>query len=164
MIAQLFFEPGDKAWHLFSEPWELEGDTRMHLDPGDKAMLIPVPVLPWKDPDKVKMILSAHDDPWEAIREIENFPVMARQQRRESLQSLTQAERELVRLMAGEGLAYADIANRLSKSRQTVANQASNVYRKLSAFLSQTKGEEVKVNRAYLIHWLAPYIGREGEE
>ena len=92
----------------------------------------PPQLLRWSSVSPVMTELALREDPWEAIqaqramRQAED-----RRRKREFVERwLTPAEREVVRLVC-QGLDNAGIGRRLGKSEKTVANQLTEVYRKL---------------------------------
>jgi CRISPR-associated protein Csx14 len=161
VVAQLLFDEDDRVWHLLSEGWEPGSERVMHLRPGDRAWLVPVPVLRWTESAAAIAALMAQDDPWAAIRrQRELTQAQAMQRRGEFLRHwLSPAEREVVELLVREGLDNAGIARRLYKSERTVANQLTQVYAKLHEFLGFP---EATTGRSVLIAELAPYFALKG--
>jgi len=157
VVAQLLFDNNDRVWHLLSEDWK-PGDKRvMHVRPGDRVSLVPVPVLRWSTVSPVLTELAVREDPWEAIR-TQHVLQQEEERRRKSEfveHRLTPAERELVRL-ACQGLDNATLARRLHKSEKTVANQFTNVYEKLHEWRGFRK--DVAVTRALLVAEFAAYF------
>jgi CRISPR-associated protein Csx14 len=160
VVAQLLFDEDDRVWHLLSEGWK-PGDKRvMHVRPGDRVWLVPVPVLWWGSVSPVLTELALREDPWEAIqaqrairREEE------RRRKREFVEHwLTSAEREVVQL-ACQGLDNAAIARRLGKAEKTVANQLTSIYAKLHEWRGFR--EDVPVSRAVLVAEFATYFALE---
>jgi CRISPR-associated protein Csx14 len=47
VVAQLLFDEDDCLWHLLSENWRPGDERIMHVQPGDRISLVPVPVLRW---------------------------------------------------------------------------------------------------------------------
>lgn len=161
VVAQLLFDEDDRVWHLLSEDWR-PGDARvMHVRPGDRVSLVPVPVLRWSTVSPVLTELAVREDPWEAmqaqrsLRQQEDY-----RRRREFIEHyLTRNERELVRL-ACQGLDNATIARRLHKSERTVANQFTKVYEKLQEWRGVRR--DVAVSRILLVAEFAPYFAAAG--
>ena len=160
VVAQLLFDENDRVWHLLSEGWQPGDERVMHVRPGDRVWLVPIPVLRWSNVSPVMTELAARDDPWEAIqaqramRREEEF-----QRKREFVQRrLTLAEREVVRL-ACLGLDNAAIARRLGKAEKTVANQLTSIYAKLHEWRGFR--EDVRVGRAVLVAEFATYFALE---
>jgi len=156
VVAQLLFGPEDRAWHLLSEGWSPGAPRRMHLEPGETAHLVPVPVLRWTDSGAMLAALAELDDPLEAIRRYEEIVRGERMRRRREFVErwLTPAEREVARL-ACLGLDNGAIARRLGRSRRTVGNQLSAVYDKLEDWLGFVGPP---AGRALLVAELAPYF------
>ncbi|MDR7517455.1 MAG: CRISPR-associated ring nuclease [Armatimonadota bacterium] len=156
VVAQLLFGPEDRAWHLLSEGWQPGAERRMHLQPGETAYLVPVPVLRWTDSGLMLAALAELDDPMEAIRRYEEIVRGERMRRRREFVErwLTPAEREVARL-ACQGLDNAGIARRLGRSPRTVANQLSQVYSKMADWLGF---DGPPPSRPQLLAELAPYF------
>jgi CRISPR-associated protein Csx14 len=161
VVAQLLFDEDDRVWHLLSEGWEPGSERVMHLRPGDRAWLVPVPVLRWTESAAAMAALMAQDDPWAAIRQQQELTqTQAMRRRGEFLRHwLSPAEREVVELLVREGLDNAGIARRLYKSERTGAHQLTQVYAKLHEFLDFP---ETPVNRSVLIAEFAPYFALKG--
>jgi len=157
VVAQLLFDEDDRVWHLLSEGWKPGDERVMHVRPGDRVWLVPVPVLRWTASAATIAALMAQDDPWAAIRwQQELTESEAIRRRGEFLRHwLSPAEREVVELLVREGLDNVGIARRLHKSERTVANQLTKVYAKLHEFLGFPRSP---VNRSVLIAELAPYF------
>jgi len=156
VVAQLLFGPEDCAWYLVTEGWHPGVERRLHLEPGDKVWLVPVPVLRWSEAGTLMRTVAELDDPAEVVYWYRRLEQNARRRRqREFLRHwLTGAEREVVRLVC-RGLDNASIAAALGKSEQTVANQLRNVYEKLREWLDYPEGH---VERNMLIAEFAPYF------
>jgi CRISPR-associated protein Csx14 len=161
VVAQLLFDENDRVWHLLSEGWRPGDERVMHVRPGDRVWLVPVPVLRWSSVSPVMTGLALREDPWEAIqaqramRQEED-----RQRKREFVEHwLTPAEREVVRL-ACQGLDNASIARRLDKAESTVANQLTGIYGKLHEWRGYRT--DVPVSRAVLVAEFAVYFALEG--
>lgn len=156
VVAQLLFGPEDCAWHLVTEGWHPGADRRLHLSPGDRVWLVPVPVLRWAEAGTLMRTVAELDDPEEVVAWYERLNRNARRRRQQEFirHWLTGAEREVVRL-ACRGLDNASIAKALGKREQTVANQLRNVYEKLREWLDYPEGN---VDRNVLIAEFAPYF------
>jgi CRISPR-associated protein Csx14 len=163
VVAQLLFDENDRVWHLLSKGWRPGDERVMHVRPGDKVWLVPVPVLQWTESAAAIAALMAQNDPWAAIRQQRRLSkTQAMRRRGEFLQHwLSLAEREVVELLVQEGLDNAAIAQRLHKSQRTVANQLTQVYSKLHEFLGFP---EIAPGRSVLIAELAPYFALRGSE
>lgn len=163
VVAQLLFDEDDHLWHLLSEGWQPGDERVMHLSPGDRTWLVPVPVLYWSAVPPALTELALRENPWEAIQ----FQKMMRQReewqrRREFIEyTLTLAEREAVRL-ACEGLDNAAIAQKLNKSEKTVTNQFTSIYDKFREWRGFR--DDVAVNRAALVAEFKLYFALEEEE
>lgn len=162
VVAQLLFDEEDHVWHLLSEDWRPGDERVMHVRPGDRVRLVPIPVLRWSAVSPVLTELAVREDPWEAIQTQQSIRREEdRRHRREFLEHrLTRAERELVRL-ACLGLDNAEIARRLYKSEKTVANQFTTVYEKLREWRGLR--EDIAVTRPLLVAEFAPYFATEGK-
>ena len=160
VVAQLLFDEDDRLWHLLSEGWRPGDERVMHVRPGDKVWLVPVPVLRWSSVSPVMTELALREDPWEAIQAQRAMQRREdRQRKREFLERwLTPAEKDVTRL-AVEGLDNAAIAKRLGKAEKTVANQLTSVYAKLHEWRGFRT--DVPVSRAVLVAEFAMYFALE---
>jgi CRISPR-associated protein Csx14 len=161
VVAQLLFDEDDRVWHLLSEGWRPGDDRVMHVRPGDKVSLVPVPVLRWGSVSPVLTELALREDPWEAIQAQRTLQREDdRRRKREFVEHcLTPAERGVVRL-ACQGLDNAAIARQLGKSEKTVANQFTGIYEKLHEWRGFR--EDIPVSRAVLVAQFAVYFAAEG--
>ncbi len=161
VVAQLLFDEDDRVWHLLSEGWQPGDERVMHVRPGDKVWLVPVPVLRWSSVSPVLTELALREDPWEALQTQRAMQREEdRRRKREFVERwLTPAEREVVRLVC-QGLDNAAIARRLAKAEKTVANQLTPVYAKLHEWRGYRT--DVPVSRAVLIAEFAMYFALEG--
>jgi len=66
-VAQLLFDDDDRVWHLVSEDI-LQREDRLHARPGERVVLVPVPVLRWSMVSPVMTELVLREDPWEALK------------------------------------------------------------------------------------------------
>ena len=160
VVAQLLFDEDDRVWHLLSEGWQPGDERVMHVRPGDRVWLVPVPVLRWGSVSPVLTELALREDPWEAIQAQRAMQWEEdRRRKREFLESwLTPAEREVVRL-ACRGLDNAAIARQLGKAEKTVANQFTSIYAKLHEWRGFRT--DVPVSRAVLVAEFAAYFAAE---
>jgi len=160
-VAQLLFGANDRVWHLMSEGWEPGSAKRLHVLPTDQVYLVPVPVLRWTDSAAMLAALGELDDPLDAIRRQETLARAddVRRDREFVERWLTRAERAVVAL-ACAGKDNAAIARALSKSEQTVANQLTKAYAKLSEFLGFP---DRTIDRAVLIAELGMYFALKGK-
>lgn len=103
-VAQAILTTQDAVWHLVSSSNMLQSKA-MHANNPTDVQLVQVPFVN----------LSAENS-----ASPQKF-----------LQTLTSAEREIVELLVREGLPNAILAQRLSKSPKTIANQLTGIYLKL---------------------------------
>lgn len=160
VVAQLLFDEDDRVWHLLSEGWKPGDERVMHLRPGDRVWLVPVPVLRWGSVSPVLTELALREDPWEAIQAQRAMrQEEERRRKREFVEHwLTPAEREVVRLVC-LGLDNAAIARQVKKAESTVANQLTSVYAKLHEWRGFR--EDIPVSRAVLVAEFAGYFALE---
>lgn len=165
VAAQLLFGEDDRVWHLVStERWT--GDEKaMHAGPGEQSQMVNVPVLRWANAATAAAILEQTDDPWEAIRRQQSFAQNeANRRRREFLERyLSPAEREVAELLVRKALNNKQLAQRLGKREQTVANQLTKIYRKFDEWREFPTGSSA-ASRAALIAEFAPYLEGRAEE
>jgi CRISPR-associated protein Csx14 len=161
VVAQLLFDENDCLWHLLSEDWHPGDERVMHIRPGDRISLVPIPVLRWSTVSPILTELAVREDPWEAIqtqrslRQEEDW-----RRKREFIEHiLTPAERELVRLVC-KGIDNAALAKQLHKSEKTVANQLTSVYEKLHEWRGFRK--DIPVSRTVLVAEFATYFAAKG--
>lgn len=156
VVAQLLFGPEDRVWHLITEGWQPGAGRQLHLPPGEKVWLVPVPVLRWSEAGILMQTVAEMNDPAEVVAWYERLRRRAGLKRKaEFIQRwLTPAEREVVKLVC-LGLDNAAIAKTLCKSEQTVANQLRGVYEKLREWLDYPSG---RIDRSILIAEFAPYF------
>ncbi|GAB4532367.1 MAG: hypothetical protein Kow0063_12830 [Anaerolineae bacterium] len=161
VVAQLLFDEEDRAWHLFSDFWQPGGDIKMHAGPGDRALLVPVPVLRWTPTASLTADLVLSDDPWQVIHRQQEL-----QQRERDLhvgaflRSLTRAQREVAYLLA-EGLDNRTIAARRGAALNTVTKQVSAIYAQWRVFFGLPEAAPV---RDQVVAELAGYLARRGGE
>jgi CRISPR-associated protein Csx14 len=161
VVAQLLFDEDDHVWHLLTQGWRPGDERVMHVRPGDKTSLVPVPVLRWSAVSPVFTQLALKEDPWEAIRVQKGMKQEEDHRRKQELLDhwLTPAEREVV-LLASRGLDNAAIARQLHKSQKTVANQFTSIYGKLYEWRGFR--DDIPVSRAVLVAEFAPYFSQSG--
>jgi CRISPR-associated protein Csx14 len=157
-VAQMLFDDGDCLWHVLSEG-KLLTDKRMHAEADDDIVLIPVPVLRWGSVSPA-LILSKTDDPMQAFQVQQALrDAEATQRKREFLeQVLTEAERDVLKLLVREQLPNKRLAARLRRTQGTVANQLTDIYTKFRAHFNTPDAD-----RAVLIAAFAPLLLREGK-
>jgi CRISPR-associated protein Csx14 len=158
-VGQLLFDARDRVWHIFSVPTLMESQA---LHPGvGEASLIRVPVLRWSQisPALTDLILS--EDPFEALRRQEAWleTDALRKAQLFTVQELTPAEKDVVRLMVRRGLTNAEIAERTYRSPKTVEHHLSSAYAKARSFFGL-----MRADRHTLTSLLAPLYLLEGEE
>lgn len=134
VVAQLLFDPDDRVWHIFSAP-ELIESRALHAQAGE-ATLVRVPVLRWSEISPVLTDLALSDDPFEAMQRREEMrrADAFRLAREFVAQELSPAEREVVQLVAREGLTDGEIAERTCRSVRTVGHHLSAAYQKARSF------------------------------
>jgi CRISPR-associated protein Csx14 len=161
VVAQLLFDEDDRCWHLFSDFWQRDRDRKMHLEPGDHAILVPVPVLRWSPMATVTADFAFSDDPWQVIEQQQVLQQRERDLRLQAfLKSLPRVQQEVARLLA-EGLNNEAIAARHSKTIYTVNKQVSNIYAEWRTFFGLLKNASV---RDQIVAELAGYFARQGGE
>lgn len=162
VVAQLKFDEEDRCWHLFSDFWQNERNRKMHAEPGDRAVLVPVPVLRWTPMSTVAADLALTDDPWQVLnhqRELEQREKDLRL--RAFLRGLQPAKKAVVRLLA-EGLDNQTIATRRGRSINTVTKQIKDIYDEWRAVIGVTP-PDANV-RPQLVAQLSGYFSRNPGE
>jgi CRISPR-associated protein Csx14 len=134
----------------------------MHVQPGDRISLVPIPVLRWGAVSPALAELALREDPWEAIQTQRSMQQAEEQRRKRAFieYMLTPAEQKLVRLVC-QGLDNAALARQLHRSEKTVANQLTRVDEKLQGWRGFR--EDIPVSRAVVVAEFAPYFAQEGE-
>jgi CRISPR-associated protein Csx14 len=162
VVAQLLFGAEDCVWHLVTEGWQPGDQRRLHLPAGEKAWLVPVPVLRWREAGTLMRMVAGLDDPAEVVAWYEKLSRDDQERRKSEFirHWLTPAEREVVKL-ACYGLDNKAIAARLYKKEQTIANQLRGVYEKLREWLGYPPGI---VDRSVLIAEFASYFHHPGRD
>lgn len=159
VAAQLLFGENDCVWHLVSTGrWQDTVGKTMHAQAGEKTVMVPVPVVRWADAATARALLEV-DDPWLALQRQQSLTQrdVARRRKEFLERYLSRKERELLKLLAQEGLDNAGLARRLGKRQQTVANQISSIYRKFDEWRG------FPASRAALIAEFAPYLSGSEE-
>ena len=156
-VAQLLFDEDDRVWHVVSEE-VLHSKDRLHAEPDERVILVPIPVLKWSTISPVTTELVVFEDPWRAISKQRE---MRELQDRMSLlhfveHELSPMERKILSLLVREGLSNKELARRVCRSEKTVANLLSSIYAKYKEF-RQLSPEE-SVSRARLISDLRTVI------
>ncbi len=167
VAAQLLFGEDDRVWHLVSTERWTGGEKAMHTGPGEQSLMVNVPVLRWANAPTAAAILEQTEDPWEAIRRQQSFAQNeANRRRREFLEHyLTPAEREVAELLVRKRLNNKQLARRLAKGEQTVANQLTKIYRKFDEWREfPAPSESSAASRGALIGEFAPYLEGKTEE
>jgi CRISPR-associated protein Csx14 len=158
VVAQLLFDETDRVWHLFSDFWQENRDRKMHVEPGDYAILVPVPVLRWTPMTSIVTDLVLTNDPWQVINRQQELQQREHDQRlRAFLRGLTEAQRQVARLLAA-GLDNKAIAVRRGASVNTVTKQVSAIYEEWRTFLGLPEGASV---RDQVVAELAQYFARQ---
>ncbi|RMH79719.1 MAG: CRISPR-associated protein Csx14 [Calditrichaeota bacterium] len=157
VVAQLLFDEHDHCWHLFSDFWQNDRSCKMHIEPGDYAVLVPVPVLRWSPMVMRDAELAFGDDPWQVIAHQQELQQRERDVHLQAfLKSLPRAQREVARLMA-EGLDNNAIAARRHTSPNTVTKQVSAIYAEWRVFFGLPENAPV---RDRIVSELAGYFAR----
>jgi CRISPR-associated protein Csx14 len=161
VVAQMLFDADDRAWHLFSDFWQRDRDRKLHAEPGDHALLVPVPVLRWTPMAAVTADLALTDDPWQVINRQQELEQRERDIRLHAfLHQLTNTQRDIARLLAS-GLDNQSIAARRNKSISTVTKQLSVVYEEWRTSFGIPPHTPV---RDQIVAELSGYFARKGEE
>lgn len=160
--AQLLFDESDRCWHLMSED-RLIHEGALHAAAGEQVALVPVPVLLWSALPPVATALALTDDPFQAVALQHS---LVRHEERErlrewALRALSDAQRELLWLMAREGLSNDQLARRLFRSSSTIANQITAILREFRSF--RRIPDKVYLDSRSLIATFAPLVGDESE-
>jgi len=159
VVAQLLFDEHDRAWHLFSDFWQKDRNRKMRLEPGDHAVLVPVPVLRWS-PMVTKIVdWNFSDDPWQVIERQQEFQQREHDLRLQSfLKTLPRVQQNVARLLA-EGLNNEAIAARRNKSVHTVKKQVSEIFAEWRVFFDLPEDAPV---RDQIVAELSGYFARQG--
>ncbi|NLJ40447.1 MAG: CRISPR-associated protein Csx14 [Clostridiales bacterium] len=164
VVSQLLFSHKDKAWYLITEDWHPENKNKLHMGENDRAWLLQIPVLRWNEAGTLIQTVAELKDPAEAMEWYERLTRQGRFKRKSEFIKhwLTPAQRK-VAYLACLGLNNKDIAYKLKKKVQTVANQLGRIYEKLDEWL---EFPDAGANRSVLIAEFAPYFhqvrNREG--
>ncbi len=161
VVAQLLFDEHDRAWSLFSEFWEKGQNPKMHLEPGDYAQLVPVPVLRWTPMMTMGADLAFSGDPWQVLERQHELEQREKDQRlRAFLRGLHPAQQEIARLLAS-GLDNHALAARRGKSINTITKQVSVIYQEWRNFFNTPPEAPV---RDQIVADLSGYFARNGAE
>ncbi len=156
VVAQLLFGIDDKVWYLVTEGWKPGEARKLHLSSDDQVWLLPIPVIRWNEARSLMVQVAEITDTAEVVTWFERFNQENQLKRKEEFINhwLSPAQREVVSLVA-KGLNNAEVAKRLAKSEQTVANQLSDIYAKLEEWLEYP---DTKVDRSKLMAEFSPYF------
>jgi len=129
--AQLLFDQDDRLWYLFSSG-DFLASKRLHPAPGDEVTLVNIPVILWSKVSPAVAELSEVDDPFMAIRRIEELQLKEKYEAARTfiLGSLTPAERKVVEILVKEGVSDHEIGERLFLSHRTVEQHLRSAYLK----------------------------------
>lgn len=159
VAAQLLFDEDDRCWHLFSDFWQPGGDAKMHLEPGDRSILVPIPVLRWPPMATVTVDLAFSDDPIQVINHRQELQQQDSDLRIKAfLRGLRPAQRAVARLLA-EGLDNQSISDRRGTTPSTVTKQISAIFTEWRIFFNQPEKTPV---RDKIVATLSGYYTRHG--
>ncbi|HXF85109.1 MAG TPA: CRISPR-associated ring nuclease [Anaerolineales bacterium] len=152
-VAQMLFDDEDHLWHLASHP-NLESSGALHAGPEEWVRLIPIPIIPWGRLSPVFDALRDVTDPFEAAQRLADLRLREQWDaaRIFLLTKVSAAERDVLDLLARDGLTQAEIAERLSLSPRTIETHLRNVYRKAAEHWDLPD-----VNQAQLVRLLASF-------
>jgi CRISPR-associated protein Csx14 len=155
-VAQLLFGPDDRVWYLITEGWRPGVNRHLHAVNGEQVLLVPVPLLRWKEAGTLMQTVTELDDPQEVLSWYHRLTQKEEEKRQDEFirHWLTPAERKVARL-ACQGFENSSIASTLGKGVQTVANQLCNIYDKLREWLNFP---DYSVDRNVLIARFSPYF------
>lgn len=151
--AQMLFDDEDRLWHIASHP-DLEASGALHAREGEWVRLISIPVIPWGRLSPVFDVLRDVTDPFDAARRLEQLRLREQWDaaRIFLLTKITPAERQVLDLLAREGLNQSEIAEKLCLSPRTVEGHLRSVYRKAAAHW-----DLADVNQAQLVRLLSVF-------
>ncbi|MEZ4864412.1 MAG: CRISPR-associated ring nuclease [Caldilineaceae bacterium] len=152
-VAQLLLGPEDRVWYLHSTENFRQSRTYLLTDPA-QAQLIPIP-LPQQSAAPPIFRRFAQAETAEAARL--SLQAERNQQIRHFLtHELTNAERQVAQMVAGNVLTVKEIAAQLHKSPKTVTNQLNSVYSKLESYFGLQP--DVGVKREFLRRELGGWL------
>lgn len=157
--AQMIFDEHDCCWHLMSE-FSLENSQAMHAAPGEKAVLVPVPIARWSSLPPAALALALTDDPFEAQEKQRRIVESERAwQLRAFLKlELNTMQREILCLLAREGLGSNEIGQRLGRKTSTIDNNLTAIRAAYNDFM-QTHGDTRDATTSVLIADFARVVG-----
>lgn len=149
--AQMIFDEHDCCWHLMSEML-LENKQAMHAAPGEKVVLVPVPIARWSSLPPAALALALTDDPFEAQ---EKQRRIVESQRLWDLRAflhlkLNDLQRKILCLLAREGLTAHEIGQRLKREDKTIDNNLTKIRAAYSDFM-QDHGDTRDATTSVLI-------------
>lgn len=160
--AQILFDSSDRLWHLFSDAG-FERSGRMHLETGQEAGLVPIPVLPISTVFPGMVTLLTARDPLAVLDQKQTMLRLEEERDRQEFVEgqLTPAERQLVEelmraiIVDHRSLSNSELARRLLVATRTVTNRLTDIYAKLCTHLGVPEYETV--DRAILVYYLTPF-------
>lgn len=152
-IAQMTLGPADHVWTLYSED-DLRLSGRSVLQEDDTSRLIPIQLPRLSAAPPLYTQVFHAETPRAALETL----ALAQERRIRHFveEELTDAEREVAALVAGEVLTVEEMAARLTKQPKTVTNQLNVIYAKMEAVFGLQPDKGVK--REFLRRYVAAYF------
>jgi CRISPR-associated protein Csx14 len=155
VTAMFLFDREDCCWHLWSKG-EIATNGKLHAGKGDIVTAEQVPVLRLQD-FPVDIFTTASSDPLTVQKEMDEN-LSARYDRMKSLeQKLNEPEREVFRLMAGEGLKTSQIAKLLYIPEKGVLRHRTKILKTFKSMSRDPIDKDATFER--LAALFAPVIG-----